>query len=83
MLSTNFLPKKAPHVMQYIFIQKAPKLSVKFLLKKAPRLSDEFLQKRPPCYAINFSRISKNIKFSCCSQALLIHWTIISPIENL
>ena len=29
------------------------------------------------------SRISKNIKFSCCSQALLIQGTIISPLENI
>ena len=29
------------------------------------------------------SRISTNIKFSGCSQALLVHGTIISPMENL
>ena len=28
-------------------------------------------------------RISKNIKFSCCSQALLIQGTIICPLENI
>ena len=31
----------------------------------------------------NCFRISKNIKFSCCSQALLIQGTIISLLENI
>ena len=30
----------------------------------------------------NCFRNSKNIKLSCCSQALLIQGTIISPLEN-
>ena len=29
------------------------------------------------------SRISKNIRFPCCTQVLLIQGNIISPLENL
>ena len=53
MLSSQFLPKKAPHVQRKFFTQKLALMLI-FYQKRPPIYALSFYLKRPPCYALNF-----------------------------